>query len=245
MKLKSYALSDIGKIRDENQDEYLTDDHLSLYIVADGMGGLEKGKEAARYSVQTTANFIRRKLLLLQSSDHTTCDHADILKQAMLVAEAGFVEAVGTNSGSTIVAVLLAETKVTVANIGDSQAYLLRGGDLVKLTREHNLANLLVEDGKLDPQEAKNHPGAYQLTAYIGMQEQLPVFLAEYEPKTGDRLLICSDGLTAMLGEKKITSRLKAEHDLKQAARQLVHMANDAGGDDNITLVLVDVVKTN
>lgn len=125
---------------------------------------------------------------------------------------------------------------MTVANLGDSPAYLLRGGDLVKLTREHNFANLLIEAGKLDPKEAKNHPGTDQLTAYIGMKEHLPVQVSEFEPKTGDRLLLCSDGLTNMLEEKKITSILKAEHDLTQAARQLVHLANDAGGHDTITL---------
>lgn len=245
MELNSYALTDMGKIREENQDEYLIDDHLFLYIVADGMGGLERGKEAARYSVQTAAAFIRNKLSSVQNNDSTPCEHADILKQAMFAAEAGFAEAVGSNSGSTIVAALLTETKVTVANLGDSPAYLLRGGDLVKLTREHNFVNLLIEAGKLDPKEAKNHPGTDQLTAYIGMKAHLPVQVSEFEPKTGDRLLLCSDGLTDMLEEKKITSILKAEHDLKQVARQLVHLANDAGGHDNITVVLVDIVIAN
>jgi PPM family protein phosphatase len=237
MQVESFAYTDIGRVREENQDDYLINEELLLYIVADGMGGMDKGREAARYTVQAVDEYVRAKIAGGQE------DPVELLTRALAAAGAGFFQAVGGNSGSTVVAALLAEDKAVVANLGDSPAYLLRGGELLLLTREHNLANLLVEGGRLDPKKAKDHPSRHQLTAFVGMKGRLPVHVAEFEPAAGDRLLLCSDGLTGMVAEQEIAALLKVEPALHQTARQLVRLANQAGGYDNTTVLLVDIVS--
>ena len=238
MQVKSFALTDIGHVRKENQDNYLINEDLLLYIVADGMGGMEKGGAAAQYAVNAVNEYVLRKSAEGQKNPE------ELITQALEAAGAGFSEAVGGDSGSTIVVAMLTGNQAVVANLGDSPAYLLRGDELSLLTREHNLAGLLVEEGRLDPVKAKDHPYRHQLTAFVGMKGHLPVHVAEFKPAAGDRLLLCSDGLTGMVAEEEILALLKAESVLNQAARQLIQMANEAGGYDNITVLLVDILST-
>ena len=237
MHVNSFALTDIGRVRDENQDDYLINDELFLYVVADGLGGLKKGKEASRYTVQAVENYIR------EHYSQGNSQPKEMIVRALTAAGAGFPQAVGSGSGSTVVAALFTKEKVLVANLGDSPAYLLRRDEMSILTKEHNLFSLLVEGGRLDPRKDRNHHSRHKLTAFVGMKGPLPVHVAEFEPAEGDRLLLCSDGLTGMVPEHIIAETLRFENNLPRAARQLVQMANHAGGHDNITLLLVDIIS--
>lgn len=237
MKTKSFAHTDIGRVREENQDDYLIDEEMFLYIVADGMGGMRDGKEAARYAVKAVSKFVRDNLSGWKG------DPAEMLNRAINAARDSFLEALGYGSGSTVVAVMLTKDKAAVANLGDSPAFLLRKGELSLLTMEHNVANILVKAGRLAPEEVKDHPGRHQLTAFLGIKDRLPAHLSEFEPADGDRLLLCTDGLTGMVPTNSIASLLKTESELSRAARDLVKLANEAGGHDNTTVLLVDIIS--
>jgi len=234
LKLNSYALTDIGRERLENQDACYKDDALGAYVVADGMGGMENGKEAAEFTVEKVSDTING---LMTSNDR---EPDQILREAITKTGAGFVEKLGVNSGSTVVAALFTANLVTVANLGDSPAYLSRNKRLYPLTKEHNLANLLVEAGRLKPEKARTHHTRHQLIAYVGMPEHLPIHIHKYEPQDKDRLLICTDGLTGMVSRLAIKNELESGKTPKQTAQTLVRLANEAGGADNITVIIVD-----
>jgi len=236
MKVSFYTMTDIGRVREENQDAYLIAEDINLFLVADGMGGMDRGKEAALFTVESVADYIRKYY------SNRKNELIKLMSHALSSTGANFFEVVGEGSGSTVVAAILTKKKAVIANLGDSSAYLLRKGQFSLLTKEHNLANLLVEGGRLNPAQAKEHHTRHQLTAFIGMKGKLPVHVAEFQPNAGDRLLLCSDGLNGLVFNEVIEDVLKMEPELKTAAHRLVDLANEAGGYDNTTVMLVDVL---
>lgn len=235
MKFNSYALTDRGLERHENQDDFISNEEMKYYIVADGMGGMKNGKQAANYTIQAVSESIKDMITTEEK------EPGEILRKALTKAGAGFAKHLGNNSGSTVVAAMFSANEAAVANLGDSPAYLLRNGKMMALTKEHNLANLLVEAGRLKLGEEKTHHTRHQLIAFIGMNGYLPIHISEFNPRVKDRLLLCTDGLTGMVSEEMIKKVLESEHNPVQAARILVRLANEAGGSDNITVIIVDV----
>jgi PPM family protein phosphatase len=234
LKLNSYALTDRGLERIENQDAWLSDETLGYFVVADGMGGMENGKDAAEFTVKTVSATING---LIPLNDK---EPGELLCEAITKTGAGFIKHLGVNSGSTVVAALCTANLVTVANLGDSPAYLSRKKCLYTLTKEHNLANLLVEVGRLKPGKARTHHTRHQLIAYVGMTGHLPIHIHKYEPQDKDRLLICTDGLTGMVTKLAMKNELESGKTPKETAHTLVKLANEAGGADNTTVIIVD-----
>ena len=148
--------------------------------------------------------------------------------------------------GTTLTALALVQTggdeELALINVGDSRAYLLQQGELIQLTEDHSLVEELVRDGKLTPAEAQVHPQRSIITRALGMEPNIEVDSWEIIPYTGDRILLCSDGLTNELSDERIASTLRQLADPQEAARDLVRQARAAGGSDNITVVVVDVV---
>jgi protein phosphatase len=166
------------------------------------------------------------------------------IKQALLKVNRELPSMVGVNSGSTVVLLNIKGEECLTANLGDSQAFLVRGDTITNLTVEHNLAGVMVELGKLSPEQARVHPLRNYLTAFLGMDaKELPVHFAKINLQNDDRILICTDGLTGMVPEETIKNIIKSELDLETAVHKLVDMANQAGGWDNTTLVLVEISK--
>jgi protein phosphatase len=142
--------------------------------------------------------------------------------------------------GATLVIVLLRKGRCFVANIGDSRAYRLRKGRMSQLTRDHSVVSELIEKGRIEPEEAANHDALGQITRYVGMEEKARSHVRSFTLKKGDRLLLCTDGLTDMLDNAKIADILKAETDPQSACKSLVSTANKAGGHDNVTTLIID-----
>ncbi|MGC8915556.1 MAG: Stp1/IreP family PP2C-type Ser/Thr phosphatase [Thermoanaerobaculum sp.] len=251
LRVESYGITDRGLKRWQNEDAFLVRDDLGLYVVADGMGGHAGGEVAAAIAVRE-----------IESSVEATRDHeektwpedwqfklslnANRLVQAILTAHRKVMAAVESarelrGMGATVVAALLdlAKGMATVAHVGDSRAYLLRGGELKLLTSDHSWVHEQVVAGLLSEEAARNHPLKNVVTRALGGMQEPAVDFLEVQLDDGDTLLLCSDGLNTMLEDAEIRDILVASPGLGQAAHRLVAAANEQGGLDNITVVLV------
>ena len=236
--LKAGAATDVGRVRQINEDRYLADERL--FAVADGVGGHQAGEVASQTSVETLQR-------IFEDGEHTTeglIAAAEAANQAVWQLAQGSREKRGM--GTTLTALALVqedgEEQLALINVGDSRAYMLQQGELIQLTEDHSLVEELVRDGKLTPAEAQVHPQRSIITRALGMEPAIEVDSWEIIPYTGDRILLCSDGLTNELSDERIASTLRQIANPQEAAHDLVRQARAAGGSDNITVVVVDVV---
>lgn len=242
MKLRSYGITDIGKIRKENQDSFLIDQDEDIYIIADGMGGLQDGAKASKFVVETIRDQIKEKL-----KDPETKNDVRFVIRAIRAAvnetNKNLKQTITSKTGSTLVLAVKVEKKIYITNVGDSIAYGVREDQIIQLTPEHNMAWMLVMMDKLTPEQAKKHPSRHSLTAYMGMNGQITSYVNIFKPTGKDKLLLCTDGLTGMVSEEKIVDVVNNENNIENAGKKLVKMANEAGGSDNITLILVETCE--
>jgi len=244
--LRVAALTDRGQVRDANEDAFHADlaaperavTHGHLFLVADGMGGHAAGEVA---SATARDEVLRDYYAAPLGAD---ADPREGLRRAFLAANREIIEGRGRDAnhhdmGTTCTAVVVRDGRFWVAHVGDSRAYRWRAGRLQRLTRDHNWAEELLEAGRIDPSEAMTHLGRHMLTRALGIDRDLRADIHEarvLEP--GDRLLLCSDGLTGVVSEEEITAILGVD-DLARASTELIETANRAGGPDNITVVLI------
>lgn len=238
------AMTDSGVERERNEDAWawstLGPDRLAV-VVADGMGGLEGGDEASRLACRTILRTAGRRLgdgaadaRAIGAALREGFAHADqAIRQLARDRDAPM--------GSTAVAVVSTPSETLVASLGDSRVYLLRDGALRQVTEDHTAVAALIAAGRLDPTEARNHPKAGLLTAALGGAEGVESDLFELDARSGDRLLLCTDGLCNEVPDDQILAVLLDEPDPRRAARRLVRAANDAGGRDNVTVAVVDL----
>jgi len=236
---KSAALTDIGHVREENQDAFFLDDGLGLYIVADGLGGMRDGAAAAHYVIDDLPGMLQAGLESLAEPDAEKA--AAAIRESIVALSNGACERLGAGSGATVVLAWLRGEGAFIAHLGDSRAYLLRQGSLEALTEDHNVARLLVEMGRITREQARTHPSRHQVVGCVGMADDPAPEVKVVTLEPGDRLLLCSDGLTGMVPEEEIEAVLGGEKDCGKAAEALVAKANEAGGYDNVTVVVVDV----
>jgi len=223
-------------VRPQNEDAYATHTDRGLLLVADGMGGHAAGEVASWMAVTSVSDAIAEARMTPCSP--TALLAAEIQKASGHIFAAAQQDPATSGMGTTIVAALTAGTRVAVAHVGDSRAYLLRGRHIERLTEDHTVANRCRQLG-IDPEERPDiAPFMHSLTRALGTDEQVEVDLRMFEPLAGDILLLCSDGLTSTLDDHVIASILAAHGELEVAAEQLVTCANDCGGPDNITVVL-------
>jgi serine/threonine protein phosphatase PrpC len=237
VKVRVGARTDVGRVREGNEDSYMV--HDPLYAVADGMGGHQGGEVASSTALEHLERIAEEPI----SEDSGSARLADVVREANRVV---YEKAAGdpglSGMGTTLTAVVAAGPLIHLAHVGDSRAYLLRHGELSLLTEDHTVVNRLVREGRITPQEAEIHPQRSILMRALGVDEQIDVDEATHEVRAGDRLLLCSDGLTGMVGESEILAILGGEEDPQRAADRLVEVANEAGGADNITAVVIDVL---
>ena len=234
--LRSGAHSEIGLVRKNNQDSgYYSP---SLLLVADGMGGAAAGDLASALAVDTVkrADSWLQKEQMLEALGGALSKANDSI--ADLVAWDHRLEGMGT----TVSALMFSGEEFGLAHIGDSRIYLLRDGELTRLTKDHSWVQSLIDEGKLTPAEAERHPHRSLLLRVLNGQAAHTPDLKLVEAKIGDRLLLCSDGLSGLVGDAEIAKML-AEPDLNTSIKQLVRAARNRGGTDNITVVLSDVVE--
>jgi len=239
MRLVFAAATDVGRMRTNNEDSYLSSQPVAA--VADGMGGHSAGEVASAIAIE--------ELTALRDRGPWENETAatDDLKQAILRANRRIREmAAGdrrlNGMGTTLVALLEDGDMVHVANVGDSRGYLLRQGELSQVTVDHSLVQELVDDGRLSPEDAERHPQRSVITRALGIDPEVEFDLFTYKLQVGDRLLLCSDGLSDVVEPAQIRKVLLRVPSAQRAARELVTVANEQGGPDNITVIVVDAV---
>lgn len=230
MRVEAGAATDIGKVRERNEDSFLADP--PLFAVADGIGGHRGGEVASQLALE----------ILEQMSTNGKETLAERVRQAnRAVFERSQADRQVTGMGTTLTAVLVQDAGVHLAHVGDSRAYLLRAGSLRQLTEDHTLVARMVETGEITTDEAEIHPHRNVLTRALGTEPDVRVDEQEVPLIEGDRLLLCSDGLTGMVTEAQIQAILEASVSPQEASDRLIKAANRAGGVDNITVVVLEV----
>ena len=232
------AATHIGKVREENQDTFLAEPQLALFVVSDGMGG----EIASRIVIEDLPVMVETGLDKLKVGSPKTIKSLlsrSIAEQSKQLWLEGTSETGLKDMGATLVTILLRNKRCFVANLGDSRAYLFRKGRLSQLTRDHSVVSDLVLEGLIGPEEAKSHEALGQITSYIGMEEKPRPYVRSFLLKKNDRLLLCTDGLTDMVDDENIAAILQNEHDSPAVCKKLINAANAAGGYDNITIMTV------
>ena len=247
MKIQAFAASDRGQRRESNEDQYLIDESLGLYVVCDGMGGHAAGEVAAERSVAFAAEFIRDHRDVLEDASDSPDGYFRVLelaedatqKASQRLHELACSELGCAGMGTTMTMLLVVDNKAVMAHVGDSRLYMLRRGELHQLSSDHTLANELLQAGGLTPEEAATSDYRHVLTRTIGQQELVQVESLLFDLFPGDTCLLCSDGLSNYFGAPATVTQFLANEDLSAIPEQLVDFANSHGGSDNITLVLL------
>jgi serine/threonine protein phosphatase PrpC len=240
------GLSDVGRVRELNEDNWHwepLDGEVALYAVADGMGGHDRGEVASQIAVESLFKVAGEKLVDVGTRDVRSL--RDMLRDSMQSANRAVVtagEEQDSNMGTTLVSAMTFGTKdALIANVGDSRAYLVRESKLYPVSRDHSLVAYLVQLGELTAEEARNHPSGNILVRSIGSVPEVEVDLYHLEIQAGDRIMICSDGLWGELSDPRIQEIMNDNLNPQDACRALVDAANDSGGRDNTTLIVVNV----
>lgn len=234
--------TDIGQEREDNQDYvgvFTNQDQLTFAIVADGIGGHQGGDVASSMAVshigyhfeQTT--FKNPVDAVKWLSDQVQIENGKIIDKSNQFKDLN-------GMGTTMVAAIFFDDQMVVANIGDSRGYLRRNGELNQLTEDHSLVNELVKRGVITEQEAKTHPQKNIITRTLGISPDADIDINLYQLESSDQLLLCTDGLSNMVSNQQLDGVLKSDQTLAEKCQQLIKMANEAGGPDNITVLIAD-----
>jgi serine/threonine protein phosphatase PrpC len=224
--------TDKGHIREQNEDAYGYKENL--FVVADGMGGHQAGEIASAIAVET-----------ILAADFTTAIELELSKAIQkandsILAEVEARPELG-GMGTTVAVLVFRSQTAYLAHVGDSRIYHYTGGRLEQLTRDHSLVAELVKNGEISESDAKRHPQRNILTRALGSKGEIQIEFQKVAANTGDKFLLCSDGLSGMVDETTIAAVLKSEEDPQFLAEKLVTLANESGGIDNITVVIAEV----
>lgn len=251
MELKAFGLSDVGKQRQHNEDTFLVREDERLFLVADGMGGHAAGEIASRIAAETISEFIANTKEEDGTWPHGYNDSyrrstnrlmAALKNANMRVVEAMRKDARLRGMGTTVVASLFDGDLVSFAHVGDSRAYMVRERQMSRITNDHSWVYEQVQAGMLTEAEAERHPLRNVITRALGGSLSVLPDASEIDCRPGDLYLLCSDGLTGMLPEDEILRTLVEHEDLEEACRTLIDQANERGGHDNVTAILVQIM---
>ncbi len=242
------GLTDVGLVRTSNEDSFGYDERLGIFVVCDGMGGHAAGEVASRIAVDTVLGYFRerepavRQDAYLDDAPLGARLLAEAVKQANdAILEYAEVHKNTSGMGTTLVAVRFVDDTVSIANVGDSRIYLLREGQLLQLTEDHSLVMEQVRRGMLTVEEAKRSSAQNIITRALGTDETTLPDLGEFPAQAGDLLLLATDGVLRHVEDDEIRDILLQVTSLKAACATLIDAANEGGGDDNSTCVLVRV----
>lgn len=256
MKIVSCGITDIGKKRQRNEDSYLVNDKIGLYIVADGMGGHAGGEFASKIAVSTVEEIIRGEDRVksnvptqsyLDANDMSAVEgiEQERLKDAInragnMIVRRAFEDPELKGMGTTSTVMFISGDRAYVAHVGDSRAYCVRDGEIIQITEDHSLVHEQLKSGLITEEEAKTHQLKNIITRSVGVQEEVEVDTVVWKIQPGDSYLLCSDGLSNMMQDDEM-QEIISKYDVEQGARELVDLANQRGGEDNITLILLKV----
>ena len=260
MKLISCGITDIGRKRQRNEDSYLVNDKLKLYIVADGMGGHAGGEFASKIAVSTVEEIVKgedrikagipTQTYLDQKTPETSGDEVSeqnrlrdaITRAGSMIVRRAHEEPELKGMGTTATVMLLLSDKAFIAHVGDSRAYCVRNKVITQITEDHSLVHEQLKSGLITEEEARTHQLKNIITRSVGVQEEVEIDTVVWKLEAGDTYLLCSDGLSNMVQDfemEEIINQFTAE----KAAQALVEAANKRGGEDNITLILVYILE--
>ncbi len=234
--------TNIGRKRKNNQDTvgiFLNQEDVSLAIVADGMGGHQAGDTASNLLV-TNLGASWEQTVLSERDAVVDWLLTYIQKENTAIFQKGLNNPALFGMGTTIVAAIMLEKELILAHVGDSRAYLIRDNHISQLTEDHSLVNELVKAGEITAEMAATHPRRNVLTRSVGMPEEVEVDISFVAVSEGDKVLLCSDGLTNMLSDNDIKDIVLETTPLDDRVRTLIDEANEAGGSDNITVLLIE-----
>jgi len=240
------AMTDVGLCRVLNEDNWgwtRLSDHVFLYAVADGMGGHECGEVASQMAVETLCRVAHERV---GATPQLTAEALEnILDEAFQTANNTIKEhseQMGNDMGTTLVTAMVLENRsALVANVGDSRGYLMRRGTLHQITRDHSLVARMVEQHRITPEEARNHPHSNILLRTVGTERNVEIDIFRVELEGGDRILLCSDGLWGEVEDDEIEALLNRYEDPRVLCRELIRAAHQGGGRDNVTVVIVQI----
>ena len=237
--MKIYSKIDKGIVRNSNQDAYFAGEisqEVTFAVVCDGMGGAKAGNVASTAAVKSISEYIANSYRSNMSLDEIT----KMLRNAIISANIEIYDMAAQNEqlqgmGTTVVAAVVRNGNVVVANVGDSRVYLV-DDNITQLTTDHSIVQTLIESGKITAEDAKVHPRKNVITRALGAESDVAVDIAEYNLSENNTLLLCTDGLTNFVSEEDILKTFK-ENDISVVSEKLVELANEGGGGDNITAV--------
>jgi len=249
----SAGLTDVGRKRTHNEDSFLVDDELQLYVVADGMGGHAGGGTASRIAVET----IDKELRKIREGKENPFDASTTLQDSPLPETIrGAVERACLNiftaaqedprlagMGTTVISLLVKDEYAFFAHVGDSRAYLIRGDLIQQISEDHSLVNEQIKAGMITPEEAKHSRYKNIITRSVGFEEEVQVDVMGLVSEAGDTFILCSDGLANMLEDRELLEVVQKTKSLEDIPKKLIEMANDRGGDDNITVIVVQTTQ--
>lgn len=251
---QAFGITDVGRKRGNNEDSFLVNKELALFAVADGMGGHERGEIAS----QTALEVIERVAgnILPASDEDTLREGQRVLSNEALAEELvqkanreihqkNLAQTGRQKMGTTLVCAIILGGKLYIFNSGDSRCYHMSEGSLHRLTEDHSPAEEMIQSGRATEEDSKVRAIRNRVRGALGVDPDIDPDVVASIPKRGDIYLLCSDGLTGMLSDGKIQTLLQGEADIEKKCKTLVHMANELGGKDNITVVLLEITSVD
>lgn len=248
--LEAHGQTDVGRRRKLNEDNYLVDVETHLYAVCDGMGGHNAGEVASKMAIETLESFIQKshrekEITWPYGLDVNLSFDGNRLKTALQLANKRVYKAADnredyTGMGTTAVAALFSENVMTLGSVGDSRCYLVRDAQLTQLTKDDSWVTSAWAEGILSSEEIERHPLRNVITKAIGAKENIEIDVTEHKLQVGDLVFLCSDGLHAMVTDEQILKALTPlPATLAEASQKLIDSANEAGGKDNVSVVML------
>ncbi|MFA5783500.1 MAG: Stp1/IreP family PP2C-type Ser/Thr phosphatase [Phycisphaerae bacterium] len=238
------CISDKGMAREQNEDACTADERLGLFIVSDGMGGHAGGAQASQIVIESLPVILGDRLEKIKSKSSSSI-RREIKRSIVELNKKVLAEGANGNGhrnmGATLVMAMINDGRWYIANVGDSRAYLLRRGKLQQLTKDHTFVNELVQAGYIEPTQASEHPDRNVITQCVGFDENIKPMVRSMAIKKGDKILLCSDGLTTVTTDEEISDIIKTHREPQDACKTLIARANQAGGPDNITVMIVNI----
>lgn len=245
--MKIQYITDVGRRRQTNQDSagvFVNQAGISLAVVADGMGGHQAGDVASQMLIDLLGeNWQKNQLIDIDPVGEWLAEM--IQKANDAIYQEGEAHPEKSGMGTTVVAAVLLNDQVLFANVGDSRLYVIKAGYIQQMTEDHSLVHELVKSGEISEEMAANHPRKNVLTRSVGTPNKVEIDIDTFTVAEKDVLLLCSDGLTNMVTDEQILTTIVAKPVLEEALHELVNIANDAGGADNITALLAEVCAEN
>jgi protein phosphatase len=248
--IEAYGRTDVGRRRKINEDSFLVSPETSLYAVCDGMGGHNAGEVASGMAIETLASFVEKSAIEHEITwpwgiDANLSFDANRIKTGIKLANARVFQAADnredlTGMGTTIVAAIVNGNLLTIGSAGDSRCYLVHGGELRQLTRDDSWVSAALGEGILNSDDVEHHPLRNVITKAVGARDSIDLDVIEHSLDPGDVVMLCSDGLHGLLNDQQLARLLvPVPESLEDATARLIDAANEAGGRDNITAVLL------